>query len=81
MKRIRMTKTMAGPGGVRSAGQQYTVDDEMAVALVAAGAAEIIAPISDADISAALTPDRENASAVPSMEKAVQPRSAKKRAK
>ena len=49
MKLIRMKKTMAGPGGVRSPGMKpFTVSDEEAAQLVAAEAAEVIATIADA---------------------------------
>lgn len=43
MKIIRMTKTMAGPGGIYAAGLVRTVEDGVAAMLIGSGAA-ILAP-------------------------------------
>lgn len=69
MKLIRMTKTMAGPDGVRQAGgRPFTVSDEEAAQLVEAGAAVIIATIQAAEV---LTPDQETATVASAPEQAV----------
>lgn len=73
MKLIRMTKTLAGPNGVRQPGMKpFPVSDEEAAALVAAEAAEIIAEINDAET--AVNDDIETATAEPAAEQAVQPK-------
>jgi hypothetical protein len=82
MKLIRMTKTMAGPDGVRVPGMKpFTVSDAEADGLVAAGAAEIIATISEQLTAAVLTPDLETAVAEPARETAVVAKPRKKAAK
>jgi hypothetical protein len=81
MKLIQMTKTMAGPGGVRPAfGRPFTVGDEEAAQLVAAGAAEIIAVITEQAEADVLTPDRETA-VRSAPEQAIQAKAAPKRVK
>lgn len=64
MKIIRMIKTMAGPAGVFTSGQMYTVDDTTAEQAVDAHAAEVVATIAE-------TPSQETAAVAPAPEAAV----------
>lgn len=79
MKLIRFTKTMAGPQGVYTALSQRTVSDELAQTLVDAGAAEVIAQVSDKVEAEILTPDKESAAVESAPEKAVQRKPAPKK--
>ncbi|MCA9903834.1 MAG: hypothetical protein KC547_08260 [Anaerolineae bacterium] len=82
MKLIRMTRTMASPAGIRTAGSgPYTVSDDEAAMLVAAGAAELVATITDREIGHVLTPDREVATVDPVDEAAVRKPAHRKRQK
>lgn len=72
MKLIRMTKTLAGPEGVFTAGSQRTVSDEEAATLKAARAANIIADITEETEGEILTPDKETAAVAGAPERAVQ---------
>lgn len=68
--RIRMKTTMAGPEGVRQAGQEYDVAADLAAQLVDGGYAELIAepaaaksPVPEdltSEVEADKTPDPEN---------------------
>lgn len=80
MKLIRMLKTMAGPGGVRSPGMKpFTVSDVEADQLVAAEAAEVIAVIADpAQAADELPVEMETATVDPVMETAARPKAKKK---
>lgn len=82
MKLIRMTKTMAGPNGVRHPGMKpFTVPDEEAAQLVTAEAAEVIATIADPVAQDdGLPVEIETATVDPVVETAARPKATKKRA-
>ena len=71
MKLIRMTKTLAGPGGTFPVGSRRTVSDAEAAALKAARACDILGDVPAEAAAEIVTPDKESAAVAGAPERAV----------